>query len=147
MLQFPLYLFQVCLYVELIQLIFLYRESKKRAQLLAEELESENSNIGGMSINVNVMSISELLATDQKFSLAGIFISERLNDSDLKEIIKFTEKRKRIAFSPFTGDVERGVAVGISVTNRVKPYFNLHALKRSEIVINALLMKMSRRYE
>jgi hypothetical protein len=70
-----------------------------------------------------------------------------LKDGDLKKIVKIAEENSCIVFSPFTGDVERGVVVGISVTNRVKPYFNIRALERSKIVINALLMKMSKRYE
>jgi hypothetical protein len=50
-------------------------------------------------------------------------------------------------FSPFVGDVERGATAGIAITSRVKPFFNVKTLKRADIDINPILMKLSKRYE
>jgi hypothetical protein len=131
-----------------VKLVFLYREDKDRAQSLAELLISKNKNIGGMGVTASTVGIQKFLDNITPESKpTAIFLSERLSDDDLKKVAAIAEKSSCIVFSPFTGDVERGVAVGISVTNRVKPYFNIQALKRSKIVINALLMKMSKRYE
>ena len=131
----------------MVELAFLYREDKERAQSLSELLISKNKNIGGMKIVSSAVDIKKILKIRAENKPTAIFISERLNDNDFKKVIAMAEKCGCIIFSPFTGDVERGVAVGISVTNRVKPYFNIQALKRSKIAINALLMKMSKRYE
>lgn len=130
-----------------VELVFIYREDEERAQSLVELLITKNKNIGGMGVAASAVELENLLSFSKEAKPTAIFISERLKDSDLKKIVQIAEENSCIIFSPFTGDVERGVAVGISVTNRVKPYFNIQALKRSKIVINALLMKMSKRYE
>jgi hypothetical protein len=130
-----------------VQLLFLYAENKKRAENLAEKMEEENKNIGGMGVMVSALSISSATKEKEEKKPTAIFISERLSDDDLKKVIAFAEAENRIVFSPFSGDVERGAMVGISVTNRVKPYFNLTALRRSKVDINALLIKMSKIYE
>lgn len=130
-----------------VNLVFVYFGGKDRARSLVESLERKNKNIGGMGVVARAMSVNELLGENKKYDVTAIFLSERLNEKLFKDVLEFAEKKNRIVFSPFTGDVERGATVGISVTNRVKPYFNLSTLKKSNIVINALLMKMSKRYE
>ena len=100
-----------------------------------------------MSVIASAMSTNEMLGGNAEHHITAIFLTERLNENLFKDVLAFSEKNNRIVFSPFTGDVERGATVGISVTNRVKPYFNLSTLKKSDIVINALLIKMSKRYE
>lgn len=130
-----------------VQLLFLYSKNENRAQDLADRLRENGKNIGGMSVMTSALNISAALEKEKKEKPTAIFISERLSKEDLKKVMAYAEAENRLVFSPFSGDVERGATVGISVTNRVKPYFNLTTLKRSNIVINALLMKMSKRYE
>jgi hypothetical protein len=130
-----------------VNLVFIYSDSKDVARSLAESLKRKNKNIGGMGVDVRAMSVGELVSESNKHDITALFLSERLAENTFKDVLAFAEKKNRIVFSPFTGDVERGATVGISVTNRVKPYFNLSTLKKSNIVINALLMKMSKRYE
>ncbi len=130
-----------------VNLVFVYFDGKERAKSLAKVIEEKNKNIGGMGVVASTMAAKDLLSENYKGNITAIFISERLNENIFNKVMAFAEKKNRIAFSPFAGDVERGVTVGISVTNRVKPYFNSSTLKRSGIVINALLMKMSKRYE
>jgi hypothetical protein len=130
-----------------VELVFIYREDEERAQSLVELLISKNKNIGGMSVAVSAVGIKNIFNASGESRPTAMFISERLNDDDLKKVVAIAKKNSCIVFSPFTGDVERGVMVGLSVTNRVKPYFNVQALKNSNVSINALLMKMSKRYE
>lgn len=130
-----------------VQLLFLYSENETRAQDLAKRIKKDGKNIGGMTVMTSALSISSALEKEQADKPTAIFISERLSEENLNKVMAFAESQNRLVFSPFSGDVERGATVGISVTNRVKPYFNLTTLKRSNIVINALLMKMSKRYE
>lgn len=124
---------------------FVYESDRDLALEVAARIGKEGGNIGGMSVVTRVLSVNEKLPEDGLPS--AIFLVERLSDPQLKKIISYSESTSRLLFSPFSGDVERGVMVGISVTNRVKPYFNLEELRRSKVVINALLMKMSKRYE
>lgn len=126
-------------------LLFIYDGDEKFARELAGRIGAEDNNIGGMSIATHVMSAADALPDDDL--PVAIFLVEKLSDAQLLKVVSYAESAQRLVFSPYVGDVERGVAVGISVTNRVKPYFNLASLRRSKVVINALLMKMSKRYE
>ncbi|WP_455218341.1 hypothetical protein [Kaarinaea lacus] len=130
-----------------VHLLFLYSVNEGRALDLASRIKKTGKNIGGMSVTSLASSISDALNAEGKEKPTAIFLTERLSNEDLEKVMSYAESENRLVFSPFSGDVERGATVGISVTNRVKPYFNLATLKRSNIVINALLMKMSKRYE
>lgn len=131
---------------EKVLLLFIYDRDKKTAEELTQRMEGDNSNIGGMGLSVGVMQAGELSRHKQDTPTA-LFLAERLERGQFTEVMKYAEKNNRLVFSPFSGDVERGASVGISVTNRVKPFFNLPVLKRSGIVIHPLLIKMSKRYE
>jgi hypothetical protein len=132
---------------DIVRLYFVYDKDKENAQDLAEHMNKNVQGIGGREVLAQAVSVDQAVLAGEDSLPMALFISEHLGDAKLLRVLLFAEKYNRLVFSPFSGDVERGVVVGISVTNRVKPYFNVHALQRSKIVINALLMKMSRRYE
>lgn len=127
------------------QLLFVYDSDKKFAQDVAARVGGAANNIGGMPIVTRVEAVTEMLPGNEV--PVAIFIVEKLSGEQLEKVVGYAESANRLLFSPFSGDVERGVMVGISVTNRVKPYFNMSALRHSKVVINALLMKMSKRHE
>lgn len=127
------------------RLLFVYDEDKSFAEEVAGRVGKDGSNIGGMKVTTHVASADG--AFPENDVPVAIFLVEKLSDEQLANVIAYAESVHRLVFSPFSGDVERGVMVGISVTNRVKPYFNLGQLRRADVVINALLMKMSKRYE
>lgn len=126
-------------------LLFVYDKNKEYAQQLADRMKNSNSNIGGMAVVTEIMSVADELPINNPPT--ALFVVERLSNAQLEKIILLAAETQRLVFSPYSGDVERGVTVGISVTNRVKPYFNLSALRQSKVAINALLMKMSKRHE
>ena len=126
-------------------LLFVYDRDEKYAEELANRMQEKNANIGGMDVVTNVISVTAEL--DVNDPPTAVFLVEKLSSEQLTRVMDFSDKAHRLVFSPFLGDVERGVTVGISVTNRVKPYFNLSALRQSKVSINALLMKMSKRHE
>ena len=126
-------------------LLFVYDKNKEYAQQLADRMKNSNANIGGMAVVTEIMSVADDLPINNPPT--ALFVVERLSNAQLEKIILFSAETHRLVFSPYSGDVERGATVGISVTNRVKPYFNLSALRQSKVAINALLMKMSKRHE
>ena len=128
-----------------VRLLFVYDEDRSLAESLMARIGKDGKMIGGMKIVTQLASVRAPLPDDEV--PVAIFLVERLDDAQLARVITFAEKKHRLLFSPYSGDVERGVMVGISVTNRVKPFFNLQALRRANVEINALLMKMSKRYE
>ena len=122
-------------------LIFLYATSKNKAKELAATLQTKIKNVAGMEFNSTAMSLRELFDIGKELPTA-IYITESLSADQLDRVMEFANNNQRIVFSPLLGDVERGVTAGISITSRVKPYFNMQTLKNAGIEINALLMQM-----
>ena len=127
-------------------LAFLSQSDKTKPRELAKVLKSKIKNIAGMPYKLVSINVSGVLAKDS-FSPTAIFLTERLSPKSFNTVMDFAMRKQILVFSPFTGDVERGATVGIMITSRVKPYFNMRTLEASSISINALLMKMSKRYE
>lgn len=129
-----------------VQLVVAYGRDTVTAQNQVSVLTTSVQNIGGRPLTVRALSVNSLFNADPG-TVSGLFLSERLEDGELESILQFARERHIIVFSPFSGDVERGVAAGIAVGSQVKPYFNLSTLKRSEIAINPTLLRISKHYE
>ena len=127
-------------------LAFLSQSDKTKPRELAKVLKSKIKNIAGMPYKLVSINVNGILAK-ASFSPTAIFLTERLSPKSFNKVMDFAMRKQILVFSPFTGDVERGASVGIMITSRVKPYFNIRTLKASSISINPLLMKMSKRYE
>jgi len=127
-------------------LAFLSQSDKTKPRELAKVLKSKIKNIAGMPYKLVSINVNGILAKSS-FSPTAIFLTERLSPKSFNKVMDFAMRKQILVFSPFTGDVERGATVGIMITSRVKPYFNIRTLKASSISINPLLMKMSKRYE
>jgi len=128
------------------RLLFVFDGDRVNAQSLAEQLLAKSANIGGLPVVTAIADIKQPLPTGDELPTA-IFLAEGLEPAQLEVVMRYARDHHRLVFSPFTGDVERGVTVGISVTSRVKPYFNIAALRETQVDINAILMKVSARYE
>jgi hypothetical protein len=129
-----------------VRLLFVYDGDRANAQGLAEQLLAKSGNIGGMRVVTVIADVKQPLPAGDDLPTA-IFLAEGLEPAKLEIVMRYARDHHRLVFSPFTGDVERGVTVGISVTSRVKPYFNMAALRDTQVDINAILMKVSARYE
>jgi len=127
-------------------LAFVSESDMSKSQELAKTLKGKIKNIAGMSYKVVSIKVSGILAKDS-FSPTAILLTERLSPKSFNTVMDIAIRNHVLVFSPFTGDVERGATVGIMITSRVKPYFNMRTLEASSISINALLMNMSKRYE
>lgn len=126
-------------------LVFIYERERDYVEDLVNRLLEERDNIGGMGVRAVAARVDDLLVS--KEVPTAIFLAERLSGESLDRVMEFAKANNRLVYSPFNGDVERGVTVGVSVTNRIKPFFNITVLRESKIVINALLMRVSKRYE
>ena len=66
----------------------------------------------------------------------------------LKEKFKNNfSKNHIIVFSPFEGDVERGVQCGIAVQARVRPFLNMKSLKSAGVSLKPFFLKVAKKYE
>ena len=113
---------------------------------MASEVGKSNQNIVNIEVDSVSISLKEQLQENTTIPTA-IFVAEPLGESDFKELVLYGIKKGIIVFSPYSGDVERGATVGLSITSRVFPYFNNNTLEASGVEINPILLDMSKRYE
>ncbi len=115
---------------------------------LAEQLRPGLEKIGKIrtyALEVESISLSDLLASDPVPSSA-IFIAEPIND-ELGNLLDFVKQQRVLLFSPFEGDVERGVATGFRVTDKVLPMVNTTSLKLSNIQLKAFFLRIAVKHE
>ena len=128
------------------RLVFIYDRNKLKAREMASEVGKSNQNIVNIEVDSVSISLKEQLQENTTIPTA-IFVAEPLGESDFKELVLYGIKKGIIVFSPYSGDVERGATVGLSITSRVFPYFNNNTLEASGVEINPILLDMSKRYE
>jgi len=115
---------------------------------LAEQLRRSIGRIGLIKkrkLDTRTISIGELLALDIK-PMSTIFIAEPM-EGRLDELIEFSHNRRVLLFSPFKGDVGKGVATGLQVTDRVRPLVNLASLQQSNIQLKAFFLRIAVKHE
>ena len=98
-----------------------------------------------MPVIVRPLSITQYVH-DQQVSSIGAFITEKIDINSLQQVIVKGHKNQHILFSPFEGDVEKGVMAGLSVESRVRPYVNISALKHSNVEMKPFFIKVSKLY-
>lgn len=128
------------------RLVFVYDRDKNKASELAKELGKANRNIVNIEVDSKSVSLKEQLSEAAETPTA-IFVSEPLGGKDFEKLVIYGINKGIIIFSPYSGDVERGATVGLSITSRVFPYFNNKTLDASGVEINPILLNMSKRYE
>lgn len=76
----------------------------------------------------------------------ALFLLEK-NNLNLNDLINYAQTKKVILFSPFKGDVEKGVMSGFKVTNKVLPEINLKTMKSSNIDLKAFFLRIAVKYD
>ena len=123
----------------------LYQYDNEQAKKLASGLTSELTAINGVPVIVRSLSLKQYFNSQQVPSI-GAFITEKIDKNSLQQIIIKGQINQHILFSPFEGDVEKGVMAGLSVESRVRPYVNISALKQSNIEMKPFFIKVSKLY-
>lgn len=126
---------------EILKIVILYRDNKAFAEQLAETLRTV-SNIKGHMLEIKTLTVSQLSLHPPPNAL---FLSQHM-DEKLREIITYSITHNTISFSPFRGDVERGILAGIAVSDRILPYINLHTLSRQGLELKPFFMKVAETY-
>lgn len=129
-----------------VQLVVTFSADDVSANNQVSILSTSVQNIGGRPLAVRALPLGKLLDSAAA-AVSGVFIAEKLDDEALDRLLQFARDKHILVFSPFSGDVERGVTAGIAVGSQVKPYFNIPALARAKIVVNPTLLRISKHYE
>lgn len=124
----------------------LYAEDRILADSHVDTLQLELGSIRERRTRIESVSFHDYLSR-KRGSPLGIFISQRLTADELERLIRLSIEQGVILFSPFEGDVEKGVLAGLSVQASVRPYINLKVLKETGIAIKPFYLKVARTYE
>jgi len=77
----------------------------------------------------------------------AVFITERLSAIELSMLRALTAQQHALLFSPFDGDVARGVTAGVFIGSKILPYLNMQSVRESDIEFHPLFLKLARKYE
>lgn len=129
----------------LLQLALVYSSNQTAAKNVAHALQlRSNSSIRNIPIETKLFKSSELATA---MPLAGIFITQELSKNELNTLVQYAIDNHLIIYSPFEGDVEKGVMGGLSIEARVRPYLNIKTMQAAGINLKPFFMKVAKRYE
>ena len=121
----------------------LYADDERAAIAAQQALPLED--VRGIDVQLSVLPLSDYLANPAPYF--ALFIAQRLNAEELDQLVRKTTAAGVILFSPFEGDVEKGVLAGISVQASVRPYINQHTLRNSAVDIKPFFLKVAKIHE
>lgn len=128
---------------EHVKVSIVYLHDKPLAGQLVERLQHIGS-LRGYRIDAEAIAVDRLPSLQRPpFAL---FIAERMGDN-LDTVLDYARQHNAISFSPFRGDVERGVLAGIVVSDRILPYINLRTLSGLQHNLRPFFMKVAETYE
>ncbi len=128
-----------------IPVYILYVDDPLQADQYRDTLAESLQAIRDTRVSIKTLSLTEYMASEPP--ALGLFMSQRLREDELAALMRRTISQKQTLFSPFEGDVERGVMAGISVQASVRPYINVDTLKRSGVHIKPFYLKVAKLYE
>jgi len=123
--------------------LFVYSDDRRRAVSLAGEFLGQAKDIHGVPIEIEFTNDATLAAYRTRIP-AGIFLAQTVPASALRPVVRYGIDHHVIVYSPFEGDVERGILGGISVEAQVRPYVNAQTLSASNITLKSLFFKVTK---
>jgi hypothetical protein len=129
---------------------FVYGADRSRAEEAATSLraridEGSDETVRGLPLAVETASSSSVERWEER-PPAAIFIAEPLEPRTLRSVVRFGIDHRVIVYSPFEGDVERGVLAGISIEAQVRPYVNQATLEASHVELKPFFLKVTKVY-
>jgi hypothetical protein len=129
-----------------VPILLVYAANKSKAEEYQQQLQLIFNSVKQYSFKVKVGDLKKIKSTDKE-KFAAIFVAEQLNDEEIDPVVSYGIENKVIVFSPYEGDVERGVLGGISVQATVRPVINMQTLKQSKLSIKPFFLKVAKQYE
>jgi hypothetical protein len=120
-------------------IIFFYRDDPNAAKKIAANFSG--SDVRGMGIATDVANDAAKLAARNP---AAIFLCEPSRRDELQSLVRYGIDHRVIVYSPFEGDVERGVLGGLSIEAQVRPFVNATTLDESKITLKPLFLQVAK---
>lgn len=127
-------------------LYVVYASNDNAALEYQQSLADSMPSLRNLPVTIKVISLAELMAGTVPRPTA-LFIAQQLNNTELSQLIGYGIAQQLIVFSPFEGDVEKGVLGGLSVEATVKPLINRQTLHASQLDIKSFYLKVAKFYE
>jgi hypothetical protein len=129
-------------------LLVFYSTDAVRADGVSQQLTTPAE--GQPAVTIRGLPVAVALTSDPDFSAyqqhppAAIFLAEPPKDDGLRRIVRYGIDHGLIVYSPFEGDVEKGILGGISVEAKVQPYLNQTTLDASHVTLRPFFLKVSK---
>jgi hypothetical protein len=123
-----------------INIYLVYSENKKLADLAKKKLD-RIKKIRGHKVEINSIMVQQLLQLNVD-KYAAVMVVEPMGENRDK-LVLFSRDKQIILFSPFKGDVKKGVMAGFEVTNKVLPAVNDNALQAANIHLKAFFLRIA----
>jgi hypothetical protein len=127
-----------------LQLLLVHTGRKGLAEEMAARLR-RIKEIRGIPIRVSIVEIHELEKTAD-CQASGIFLTEQAG-AGLEAVIRFGRERHAVVFSPFPGDVEKGITSGMMISDRILPYVNVEAMRLSDVHLKSFFLGIAKHYD
>ena len=125
-------------------LYILYEDKPQLAQDLAKRL-TQIKTIKNFPVKVKVSTLDDFINGNTPSAIA-VFLAQSPNSKTQKVLDRATST-STLLFSPFKGDVEKGVHSGFVVSDRILPYVNLKTMQQSRIKLKAFFLRVSKYYD
>ena len=122
----------------------IYLDDVEKAKEFQRTLQDQFSSVDQTPVQIHLHSFDELSKVRMP---AAIYLAQPLKSEQLQNLIAYSVIHHIVLFSPFSGDVENGVLGGLSVQATVRPFINMHTLKKSKIEIKPFYLKVAKQYE
>ncbi len=135
---------------EKLVLAFVYLEEGEMARKYAARLQQRLKTIRKIPVSIRALPLSRLLhppTVESSVHPSAIFVADKLTDTDVRQLLAFSESHHLVTFSPFVGDVQRGVMAGLYIGSRILPLINLTTMKRVGIRFHPMFLKLARHHE
>jgi hypothetical protein len=76
----------------------------------------------------------------------GVYAAQSVNIENIENLVNYGISNKVLTYSPFEGDVQRGVAAGMVITDRVTPAINENTIEKSNIKLKPFFLKVAKKF-
>ena len=96
----------------------------------------------GSSLSFVMRNISDLpsLQPEQGTMLVAV---QRFDDQGIDALLAYSATHHLLTYSPYAGDVERGVMGGVLISDRIVPLINVQMLKEQQVQLKTFFLKVS----
>lgn len=121
--------------------VAVYARSEAQVEVVAPVIApaGEPGKVRGLRL-----SLRRIDAIDEARIPMGVFLATPLPPEQLAALIDWSRRHRVILYSPFEGDVERGVMAGLSIEAKVQPYVNPRALAAGGVELKPFFLKVAK---